>query len=70
MTTALVIPAVIASSGRPINVMVRALAPISEVLVSRTVADLMASSSIQFRDRGAQALKGIPGDRQLYAVDT
>jgi class 3 adenylate cyclase len=39
------------------------------VLVSRTVADLVAGSGIPFRDRGTHPLKGIPGDWQLYAVD-
>jgi hypothetical protein len=38
------------------------------VLVSRTVADLVAGSGIPFRDRGAHPLKGVPGDWQLYAV--
>ena len=40
-----------------------------EVLVSRTVADLMTGSGIPFRDRGAHQLKGIPGTWLLYAVD-
>jgi hypothetical protein len=39
------------------------------VLVSRTVADLVAGSGIPFRDRGLHLLKGVPGDWQLYAVD-
>lgn len=34
----------------------------SEVLVSRTVADLVAGSGIPFRDRGAHPLEGVPGD--------
>jgi class 3 adenylate cyclase len=48
---------------------VAAAAQPSEVLVSRTVADLVAGSGIPFRDRGAHPLKGVPGDWQLYAVD-
>jgi class 3 adenylate cyclase len=40
-----------------------------EVLVSRTVADLVAGSGIPFRDRGVHQLKGVPGSWQLYAVD-
>lgn len=40
----------------------------SEVLVSSTVKDL-AGSGIQFVDRGMHALKGVPGDWHLYAVD-
>ena len=48
---------------------VAAAAQPSEVLVSRTVADLVAGSGIPFRDRGTHLLKGIRGDWQLYAVD-
>lgn len=40
----------------------------SEVLVSRTVKDLVAGSELAFEDRGTHSLKGIPGDWQLYAV--
>jgi class 3 adenylate cyclase len=39
-----------------------------EVLVSRTVTDLVAGSGIDFADRGVHSLKGVPGDWQLYAV--
>jgi class 3 adenylate cyclase len=39
-----------------------------EVLVSRTVTDLVAGSGIEFADRGVHTLKGVPGDWQLYAV--
>jgi class 3 adenylate cyclase len=39
-----------------------------EVLVSRTVTDLVAGSGIEFADRGSHALKGVPGEWQLYAV--
>jgi class 3 adenylate cyclase/pimeloyl-ACP methyl ester carboxylesterase len=40
-----------------------------EVLVSSTVKDLVAGSGIEFVDRGREALKGIPGEWQLFAVD-
>jgi class 3 adenylate cyclase len=40
----------------------------SEVLVSRTVKDLVAGSGVQFSDRGIHSLKGIPDTWQLYAV--
>lgn len=40
-----------------------------EVLVSGTVKDLVAGSGISFLDRGAHALKGIPGEWHLYAVE-
>lgn len=39
-----------------------------EVLVSRTVVDLVAGSGIAFADRGLYALKGVPGEWRLYAV--
>jgi class 3 adenylate cyclase/esterase/lipase len=40
-----------------------------EVLVSSTVKDLVAGSGIHFADRGVAALKGIPGEWQLFAVE-
>ena len=42
------------------------LAGPGEVLVSSTVKDLVAGSGIDFEDRGAHALKGIPGQWSLY----
>ena len=47
---------------------IAALAEPGEVLVSRTVKDLVAGSDLDFNDRGEQQLKGIPGSWQLYAV--
>jgi class 3 adenylate cyclase len=47
---------------------VAALAAPGEVLVSSTVKDLVAGSGIEFEERGAHELKGIPGEWQLYAV--
>jgi class 3 adenylate cyclase len=40
-----------------------------EVLVSSTVKDLVAGSGLRFEDRGLRALKGIPGDWRLFAVE-
>jgi class 3 adenylate cyclase len=51
-----------------IGARVAALASTSEVLVSRTVKDLVAGSGIEFDHRGAQKLKGVPGEWELYAV--
>ena len=48
---------------------VSALADPTEVLVSRTVKDLVAGSGIGFTDRGTHTLKGIPDTWQLYAAD-
>ncbi len=39
-----------------------------EVLVSRTVVDLVAGSGLGFEDRGTYSLKGVPEEWQLYAV--
>jgi class 3 adenylate cyclase len=41
----------------------------AEVLVSSTVKDLVAGSGLAFQDRGAHALKGVPGEWRLYAVE-
>jgi pimeloyl-ACP methyl ester carboxylesterase len=40
----------------------------NEVLVSSTVRDLVAGSGLEFVDRGARPLKGVPGEWHLYAV--
>ena len=47
---------------------VAALADPSEVLVSRTVKDLVAGSGIEFADRGAHELRGVPDTWDLHAV--
>jgi class 3 adenylate cyclase len=47
---------------------VAGLAGPGEVLVSRTVTDLVAGSGIEFADRGEHVLKGIPGQWRLFAV--
>jgi pimeloyl-ACP methyl ester carboxylesterase len=39
-----------------------------EVLVSQTVRDLVVGSGIDFEDRGARELKGVPGEWRLFAV--
>jgi class 3 adenylate cyclase len=51
-----------------IGARVASLANAREILVSRTVKDLVAGSGIEFEDRGAQALKGVPGEWHLYAI--
>jgi class 3 adenylate cyclase len=38
------------------------------VLVSRTVADLIAGSGIELRDEGEHELKGVPGTWRLFSV--
>lgn len=47
---------------------VAALAGGGEVLVSRTVKDLVTGSGIAFEDRGEQELKGVPDRWQLFRV--
>jgi pimeloyl-ACP methyl ester carboxylesterase len=47
---------------------VAAQAAAGEVLVSRTVRDLVAGSGIAFEDRGRHELKGLDGAWQLFAV--
>jgi class 3 adenylate cyclase len=46
-----------------------ALAAPSEVLVSRTVRDLVLGSGFSFLDRGVRHLKGIEGEWQLLAAE-
>ncbi len=48
---------------------VQALAQPDEVLVSRTVTDLVGGSGIAFADRGTHALKGVPDEWRLFAVE-
>jgi pimeloyl-ACP methyl ester carboxylesterase len=47
---------------------VAAKAAPGEVLVSRTVKDLVAGSGLEFADRGIHRLKGIPDEWQIFAV--
>lgn len=51
-----------------IGARVSAIARSGEVLVSRTVVDLVAGSEITFDDRGEHELKGIPGSWRLFSV--
>ncbi len=57
-------------SGIAVNIASRvsSLASADEILVSRTVTDLVAGSGLEFDDRGEHELKGVPGRWQLYAV--
>jgi class 3 adenylate cyclase len=47
---------------------VAGLAEPGEVLVSRTVKDLVAGSGLHFEDRGEHTLKGVPDRWQVYAA--
>src|ERR1700752_2577534 len=51
-----------------IGARVSALAGPNEVLVSSTLRDLVIGSGLEFEDRGAHTLKGVPGEWRLFAV--
>jgi len=51
-----------------IGARVASVANAGDVLVSRTVKDLVAGSGIEFEARGEQTLKGVPEAWHLYAV--
>jgi class 3 adenylate cyclase len=51
-----------------IGARVSALAGPNDVLVSSTLRDLVIGSGLEFEDRGAHELKGVPGEWQLSAV--
>lgn len=47
---------------------ISSLAGPGDVLVSRTIVDLVAGSDLTFEDCGEHELKGVPGDWRLFAV--
>ena len=51
-----------------IGARVSALAGPNDVLVSSTLRDLVIGSGLEFEERGAHALKGVPGEWHLFAV--
>jgi class 3 adenylate cyclase/pimeloyl-ACP methyl ester carboxylesterase len=51
-----------------IGARVSALAGPNDVLVSSTLRDLVIGSGLEFEDRGAHVLKGVPGEWHLFAV--
>jgi class 3 adenylate cyclase len=54
--------------GVHIGARVSALAGPNEVLVSSTLRDLVIGSGLEFEERGAHRLKGVPGEWRLFAV--
>jgi class 3 adenylate cyclase len=48
---------------------IRDRAGAGDVLVSRTVKDLVVGTGFLFAERGAATLKGVPGEWDIYAVD-
>lgn len=57
-------------SGLAVHIGARIMAEAQpgELLVSGTVKDLVVGSGLEFADRGAHALKGVPGSWPLFAV--
>src|SRR6201996_3915029 len=53
----------------PIAARIRGHAGAGDILVSRTVRDLVVGSGTGFEDRGSVELRGVPGNWQLLAVD-
>lgn len=51
-----------------IGARVAAAAGPGEILVSRTVTDLVAGSGLQFEDRGEHELKGVPQPLEVVCV--
>ena len=48
---------------------IASIAGAGEVLISRTVADLITGSAVKLTDRGEHDLKGLPEPWRLFAVD-
>src|SRR2546426_936553 len=48
---------------------IQALAAPGEVLVSRTVRDIVVGSGFAFKERGRHALKGVPDEWEVFAVE-
>ena len=57
--------------GIAVNIAARvcALAQPTEVLVTRTIKDLLGGTALTFTDRGVHVLKGVPDSWQLYRID-
>jgi pimeloyl-ACP methyl ester carboxylesterase len=53
-----------------IGARVKDLADTGEVLATSTVRDLVSGSGLAFADRGAHALKGLPGEWRILVVTT
>jgi len=56
--------------GVHIGARVSALAGPNDVLVSSTLRDLVIGSGLEFEDRDAHTLKGVPGEWHLFAVSS
>ena len=58
------------AGGMAVHIAARVLAAAGpgEILVSRTVRDLVVGSDVVLQDRGTHPLKGVEGSWQLFAV--
>lgn len=56
--------------GVNIGARIAEMAPPSEILVSRTVRDLVIGSDHEFREHGVHELKGVPGKWEILALST
>ena len=56
--------------GIAVNIAARimATAGAGEIVVSRTVRDLVAGSDVVLEDRGSQPLRGLEGEWELFGV--
>jgi class 3 adenylate cyclase len=54
--------------GVHIGARVSALAGPNDVLLSSTLCDLLIGSGLEFEERGAHQLKGVPGEWRLFAA--
>jgi class 3 adenylate cyclase len=59
-------------SGLAVHTAARVMAAAGEgeVLVSGAMRDVIAQGGVTLQDRGRHELKGVPGNWQLYAVET
>ena len=63
-----IVGANVAGLGVHLGARVASLAGAGEVVVSRTVKDLVVGSQLQFESRGIHDLKGVPGEWEVFAV--
>ena len=59
----------VAGIGVHIAARVMALGDADDVLVSRTVKDLVAGSGLEFHDRGTHELRGVPDAWQIFRAE-
>jgi len=63
-----IVGADVAGMGVHLVARISGLAEPGEVLVSRTVRDLLLGSDLTFSDRGTHELEGVPGTSEVLAT--